>query len=323
MDAPAPLPLDEATAVAERIMDEVCRAVVGKRDVIRLILSGLMADGHVLLDDVPGVAKTLTARSIATAAGLDFARVQFTPDVLPADITGSLVLDLSTRLPEFRPGPVFTSLLLADEVNRAPAKTQAALLEAMQERQVTADGVTRALPRPFMVIATQNPIESEGTYPLPEAQLDRFLLRTTMGYPSQDDEVTMLQRRVERRTEEVKLDAVCDVATFKRLQHAVESIHVDQRLIEYCVALVRATRNEPELDVGCSPRGTLALVRLARAAALLAGRDYVGPDDVRALAIPALAHRVVLSDEAWARRMNPEDVVRRAVDRVPVPQATS
>ncbi len=316
------LSLEEASRVAETILDEVCRAVIGKREVVRLILAGLIADGHVLLDDVPGVAKTLTARSIARAAGLRFKRVQFTPDVLPADITGSLVLDLATHKPEFRPGPVFTDLLLADEVNRAPAKTQSALLEAMQERQVTADGVTHRLPEPFLVIATQNPIESEGTYPLPEAQLDRFLLRSTMGYPSEGDELTMLTTRIERRTEDVILEPVCDAATFIRVQRALEDVHIDRRLLEYCVALVRATRTEPQLEVGCSPRGTLALLKLTRAAALLAGRDFVGPDDIRSMAVPALAHRVLLSDDAWARRTNPEDIVRRAVDRVPVPQAT-
>jgi len=318
--APAPLPFADAAKVVTAILAEVCRAVVGKRDVVRLILAGLIADGHILLDDVPGVAKTLTARSIAAAAGLAFKRVQFTPDVLPADITGSLVLDLATQKPEFRPGPVFTDLLLADEVNRAPAKTQAALLEAMQERQVTVDGVAHALPRPFLVMATQNPIESEGTYPLPEAQLDRFLLRTTMGYPSEADEATMVADRLERRTDELALKGVCDAATFVALRRSLEDIHLDRRLLEYCVALVRATRAEAQLDVGSSPRGTLALVKLTRAAALLAGRDYVSPDDIRAMAVPALAHRVVLSDDAWARRADPEDVVRQAVDRVPVPQ---
>lgn len=319
VDDVAPLPFTEAARIVDAILDEVCRAVVGKRDVIRLILAGLIADGHILLDDVPGVAKTLTARSLATAAGLEFSRVQFTPDLLPADITGSLVLDLATRRPEFRPGPVFSELLLADEVNRAPAKTQAALLEAMQERQVTVDGVTHRLPRPFLVIATQNPIESEGTYALPEAQLDRFLLRTTMGYPAEDDELAMVAARVERRTEHVHLEPVCDAHTFVAIQQTLENIHVDHGLLAYCVALVRATRVEPRLQVGCSPRGTLALIRLARAAALLDGRDYVGPDDLRAMAIPALAHRVVLSDEAWARRMDPATVVRTAIDRVPVP----
>jgi MoxR-like ATPase len=316
------LPFEEAARVVEGILDEVSRAVVGKRDVVRLILAGLLADGHVLLDDVPGVAKTLTARSIAAAAGLGFSRVQFTPDVLPADITGSLVLDLATHRPEFRPGPVFTNLLLADEVNRAPAKTQAALLEAMQERQVTADGVTHPLPRPFLVIATQNPIESEGTYPLPEAQLDRFLLRTTMGYPGEDDEVTLLSDRIERRKDEVELRATCDADTFAAVQRSLEHIHVDRRLLGYSVALVRATRAEAQLAVGSSPRGTLALVKLTRAAALLAGREFVSPDDIRQMAVPALAHRVVLSDGAWARRVDPEDVVRRAVDSVSVPQGT-
>ena len=319
---PQTVSFEEAAEVVHRILDEVCRAVVGKRDVIQLILSGLIADGHVLLDDVPGVAKTLTARSIAAAAGLKFSRVQFTPDVLPADITGSLVLDLATQRPEFRPGPVFTDLLLADEVNRAPAKTQSALLEAMQERQVTVDGVAHRLPRPFLVIATQNPIESEGTYPLPEAQLDRFLLRTTMGYPSEEDEVTLLAQRIERRTDEVSLTPACDAATFLGVQRSLEEIHVDARLIAYCVALVRETRSEPQLDVGSSPRGTLALVKLARATALLGGRHYVGPDDVRRVAVPALAHRVVLSDDAWARRTDPVDVVRQAIDRVPTPRAT-
>ncbi len=321
LDASKALSLDRAAEVVVGILDEVCRAVVGKRDVVRMILAGLVADGHVLLDDVPGVAKTLTARSIATAAGLGFTRVQFTPDVLPADITGSLVLDVATQEPRFRKGPVFTNLLLADEVNRAPAKTQAALLEAMQERQVTADGVTRALPRPFLVIATQNPIESEGTYPLPEAQLDRFLLRTTMGYPSEGDEVALLAGRLERRTDEVTLDAVCDAETFTLVQSALEQVHVDRRLLGYCVSLVRATRSDPDLALGSSPRGTLALVKLTRALAVMEGRDYVAPDDVRRMAVPALAHRVVLSDDAWARRADPEAVVRRVVDGVPVPQA--
>jgi MoxR-like ATPase len=265
------------------------------------------------------VAKTLTARSIATAAGLRFARVQFTPDVLPSDITGSLVLDLSTHQPEFRPGPIFTELLLADEVNRSPAKTQAALLEAMQERQVTTDGVARRLPQPFLVVATQNPIESEGTYPLPEAQLDRFLIRTSMGYPAVDDEVTLLAQRVERGADEVTLRPACTASTFVAAQRSLEQVHIDRRLLEYCVGLVGATRDDRQLSVGASPRGSLALLKLGRAVAMLSGRDYVGPDDIRAIAVPALAHRVVLSDETWARGTSAEDVVRRAVDRVPTP----
>lgn len=318
-EAPA-VPFDRAVETVQAVLDEVCRVVLGKRDVIRVVVAGLVADGHVLLDDVPGVAKTLTARSIAAAAGLGFSRIQFTPDVMPADITGSLVLDVATGKPAFRPGPVFTDLLLADEVNRAPAKTQAALLEAMQERQVTADGVAHPLPRPFLVIATQNPIESEGTYSLPEAQLDRFLVRTTMGYPEEADEVAMLAARLERGTDELKLRAVCDPERFVGVQRALESVHVDPRLLEYCVALVRATRSEPQLDVGSSPRGTLALVKLGRAFALLDGRDHVGPDDIRSVAVPALAHRVVLNDDAWARRVDPRTVVGRALDRVPAPE---
>lgn len=309
----------EAAEIANRIIAEVSRAVVGKRDVLRLILAAMLADGHVLLDDLPGVAKTLTARSIATAAGMDFARVQFTPDLLPADITGSLILNPATHQPEFRPGPVFGDLLLADEINRSPAKTQAALLEAMQERQVTADGQARQLPKPFLVVATQNPIESEGTYPLPEAQLDRFLVRTSMGYPTNEDEVGLLVDRVERRVDDVELKPVCDAETFVALQRALEDIYVDRRLLEYSVALVAATRADGQLSVGSSPRGSLALVKLARAAALLDNRTYIGPDDIRALAVPALAHRVVLNDETWARGTPAEDIVWAAVNRVPAP----
>ncbi len=320
---PGALPFEEAAAVVEGILDEVCRAVVGKRDVIRLILAGLFADGHILLDDVPGVAKTLTARSIAAAAGLEFSRVQFTPDVLPADITGSLVLDLATHRPEFRPGPVFTNLLLADEVNRAPAKTQAALLEAMQERQVTADGTTHPLPRPFLVIATQNPIESEGTYPLPGGP--------ARPLPDPHDHGLSGRGRRDRHAGEP------GGAPHRRGGHPPD---LRRRHLRGGPALAGAHPRGPaphgilrgagagdaqpkrQLAVGSSPRGTLALVKLARAAALLAGREYVGPDDIRGMAVPALAHRVVLSDDAWARRANPEDVVRRAVDRVPVPQGT-
>ena len=246
-------------------------------------------------------------------------RVQFTPDLLPADITGSLVLDLESHRPEFRAGPIFTNVLLADEINRAPAKTQSALLEAMQERQVTTDGTSRHLTRPFLVIATQNPIESEGTYPLPEAQLDRFLVRTSMGYPATADEVEMLQARVERATDEVELQPVCDGERFLTAQAAVEHVYVHPRLLQMCVDLVTASRSDPDLEVGASPRGSLALVKLAHAVALLDGRDFVGPDDVRAVAVPALAHRVVLRDETWARGIPAAEIVRRVVDRVPAP----
>jgi MoxR-like ATPase len=304
---------------ARRILAEVEKAVIGKREVLELVLTGLLADGHVLLDDVPGVAKTLAARSFATAAGLDFSRLQFTPDVLPADITGATILDLSTNRPEFRRGPIFAQLVLADEVNRAPAKTQSALLEAMQERQVTADGVTHHLPNPFLVIATQNPIESEGTYPLPEAQLDRFVLRTTVGYPSSEDEVEILARRTARGRDTVELAPVVTPSDFRAMQDSLEQVHVETDLHRYAVALVTATREDGQLEVGASPRGSLALLKLARARAVLSGRDFVSPDDVRIIAVPALAHRVVLRAEAWARRVSADEVVARIVDTVPAP----
>jgi MoxR-like ATPase len=314
--------LDSAHDLCHAILDEVGRAVIGKRDVVTLVLGSMLVGGHVLLDDLPGVGKTLTARSLAQVCGLTFSRVQFTPDLLPTDITGSLVLDPATGRPEFRPGPVFANVLVADEVNRAPAKTQSALLEAMQEQQITVDGTSHRLPRPFVVIATQNPIESEGTYALPEAQLDRFLVCSPMGYPEGDDELTMLRNRLGRRTEETALDAVVDLATFRGIQRAVEQIHVDDSLLAYALALVTATRAEADLEVGASPRGSLALVALARAWALLWGRDHVGPDDLRTLAVPVLGHRVVLRDEAWVKGLSGADVVRRVIDQVPAPSWT-
>jgi MoxR-like ATPase len=308
-----------ATTAARRLLDEVEKAIVGKRDVLELVLAGLLADGHVLLDDVPGVAKTLMARSLAAAAGLDFSRVQFTPDLLPADITGATVLDLATSAPVFRPGPIFAQLVLADEVNRAPAKTQAALLEAMQERQVTADGDTHRLPSPFLVVATQNPIESEGTYALPEAQLDRFILRTTVGYPAEAEEVELLSRRLARRQDEVALEPVLNARTFVEMQASLEDVHIEPSLREYAVSMVTATRRSSQLEVGASPRGSLALLKLARARAVLAGRDFVTPDDIRSSAVPALAHRVVLRAEVWARQVPAEAVLREIIDTVPAP----
>lgn len=314
-----PITPTDAARLVQQLIDEVSKAIVGKRPVLELIVAGLLADGHVLLDDVPGVAKTLTARSIATAAGLSYSRVQFTPDVLPADITGAAVLDLATREATFRPGPIFASLVLADEINRAPAKTQAALLEAMQERQTTADGETHLLPRPFLVIATQNPIESEGTYPLPEAQLDRFILRTTIGLPERADELEILRRRLERQVDEVALSPVMDGDTFLAVQRSLEQVQVTAEMGEYVVDLVRATRSARELSVGASPRGTLAVLKLARARAVIAGRDFLTPDDVRAVAVPALAHRVVLSADSWARGVDPRRVVADAITGVPAP----
>jgi MoxR-like ATPase len=306
-------------APAEAILDELERAVVGKREALELVLLALLADGHVLLEDVPGVAKTLIARSFAAATGLRFARVQFTPDLLPSDVTGSSVFDQRAATFAFRPGPVFCNLLLGDEINRAPPKTQAALLEAMEERQVTADDGTHPLERPFLVLATQNPIEYEGTYPLPEAQLDRFLVRLRVGYPGADDEWRMLDARARRGTDAVALRAVVDRDGLLTLQAAVERVHVGESVGRYMVALVTATRESADVEVGASPRGTLALLRLSRARAAVEGRDFVTPDDVKAVAVPALAHRLVLRPELWVRRVDADDVVRRVLDGVPAP----
>jgi MoxR-like ATPase len=311
--------LTELAARARGVLDEIERAVVGKRDRLELVLAGMLADGHVLLEDVPGLAKTLTARSFATVTGLRFARVQFTPDLLPSDVTGSSIWNQRDAAFEFRPGPLFANILLADEINRAPPKTQAALLEAMQERQVSIDGVTHALEPPFLVLATQNPIEYEGTYPLPEAQLDRFVLRTGFGYPSADDEWEMLERRLDRQADEVELRRVVDRETLLEMQRAVETVHVDESVGRYVVTLVGATRESPSVSVGASPRGSLALLKLARCRAALAGRDFVTPDDVKNVAVPALAHRLVLRPELWVQGRSGEDVVRDVLEEVPTP----
>ena len=311
--------LEEVAERASAVLDEVERAVVGKRDRLELVLAGLLADGNVLLEDVPGLAKTLTARSFAEVTGLRFARVQFTPDLLPSDVTGSSIWNQRDAEFEFRAGPIFTNILLADEINRAPPKTQAALLEAMQERQVSIDGETRPLEPPFLVLATQNPIEYEGTYPLPEAQLDRFLLRAGFGYPSADAEWEMLARRLERRVDEVELRPVIDRETLLEMQQSIEAVHVDESIGRYVVELVGATRESPSVSVGSSPRGSLALVKLSRCRAALAGRDFVTPDDVKNVAIPALAHRLVLRPELWVQRRTGADVVQEVLDQVPTP----
>jgi MoxR-like ATPase len=311
--------IEELTVQAERILAEVERAVVGKREALELALLGLLADGHVLIEDFPGLAKTLIARSFARVTGLEFARIQFTPDLMPADITGSSIYNQQRGDFEFRPGPIFANLLLGDEINRAPPKTQAALLEAMQERQVTIEGHTHVLEPPFLVLATQNPIEYEGTYPLPEAQLDRFVLRMGVGYPSRDDEREMLERRLERAVEEVELERVVDRQTLVEMQRAVEQVHVEESLGYYIVDLVAATRGASGVQVGASPRGSLALLKLSRCRAALSGRDYVTPDDVKAVAVPALAHRLALKPELWVERLRSDDIVRELLDQVPTP----
>jgi MoxR-like ATPase len=313
--------LEEVGRLSNRVLDEVEKAVVGKRDALELLMLGLLADGHVLIEDYPGLAKTLMARSFASATSLDFSRIQFTPDLMPSDVTGSSVYNQRESEFDFRAGPIFANLLLADEINRAPPKTQAALLEAMQERQVTTEGETRLLGRPFLVLATQNPIEYEGTYPLPEAQLDRFLLRMSVGYPSREDEWQVLADRAERRRDEVVLDAVVDRETMLRMQAACEEVYVSEPVGLYMVDIVAATRGAQSVQVGASPRGSLALLKLARCRAALDGRDYVTPDDVKSIAVPALAHRLTLRPELWVQRVSAEDIVRERLQAVPTPAA--
>ena len=311
--------ITDVAARSSQVLDEVERIVVGKRHALRLVWVGLLGDGHILIEDVPGLAKTVIARSFAQVTGLGFARVQFTPDLVPADITGSSIFDPRSGELRFHPGPVFTNLLLGDEINRAPPKTQAALLEAMQERQVTTDGATRPLPDPFLVIATQNPLEFEGTYPLPEAQLDRFLLRLRLGYPARDDEVAILRNRMARRAEAITLDRVVDAATVVEMQRALEDVHVDDSITAYIVDLVGATRRRPEVEVGASPRASLALLTASRAHAAVAGRDFVVPDDVKAIAVAAVAHRITLRPDQWIRGNRTDDVVARCLAEVPAP----
>ncbi|GAA1371475.1 MoxR family ATPase [Luteococcus sanguinis] len=311
----------EAAGLAQRVLDAVDGALVGRRAQMELVLAAVLAGGHVLVEDLPGLGKTLAARSLAQAIGLKFTRAQFTPDLLPSDLTGSFVYNRSTGEFTFREGPVFTGLLLADEINRTPPKTQAALLEAMQEGQVSVEGQTFALPRPFHVIATANPIEHEGTYRLPEAQLDRFLLRLAFGLPEHADEVEMVRRRVERRQAEQSVETVLDAERLLALQASVETVYVSEAIQQYAVDLVRATREHQSALVGASPRGSLALVTCGRAVALLRGRDHVVPEDLKELAVPALAHRITLRPELWLGDETPAQVVRAALASVPVPDA--
>ena len=312
---------DELARQADRILDEVERAVVGKREALELVLLGILADGHVLIEDFPGLAKTLTARAFAQVTSIGFTRVQFTPDLMPSDVTGSSIYNQREGDFEFRPGPIFTNLLLADEINRAPPKTQAALLEAMQERQVTIEGSTHLLAPPFLVLATQNPIEYEGTYPLPEAQLDRFMLRIGVGYPEREDEWEVLERRLERSVDEVELEPMVSRDELIEMQRALEQVHVDRSVGLYMVDLVAATRDAPGVQVGASPRGSLALLKLSRGHAALRGRDYVTPEDVKAVAVPALGHRLSLRPELWVQRLRPDDIVAELLGRVPTPKA--
>jgi MoxR-like ATPase len=309
----------QAARVCAAILDEIERSVVGRRRSLELVLIGILAGGHVLLEDLPGLGKTLIARSFARVLGLDFARIQFTPDLLPSDVIGATLYDQRSAEMIFRPGPVFTQLLLADEINRTPPKTQAALLEAMGEGQVSVDGNTRRLPQPFIVLATDNPIEYEGTYELPEAQLDRFLMRLRLGYISVGDETAMLRRRVDRAADYIELRPVTSPEGVLAMRKSLEQVEITADLLDYVVAIITATRRDPQIQVGASPRGGLALVQLARGQALLNQRDYVVPDDIKQVAVPALAHRITLRPELWVRQVSSDAVMTKLLSAVPTP----
>jgi MoxR-like ATPase len=302
------------------ILEEVSKVIVGKRNVLENLMLAILSDGHVLIEDYPGLAKTLMAKSFASAMSLRFKRIQFTPDLLPADVTGTYVLNRKTSDFELRKGPIFTNILLADEVNRAPPRTQSALLEAMQEKQVTIENETLKLEKPFIVLATQNPIEYEGTYPLPEAQLDRFLVKLSIGYPSAEEEVQILERRNQRKTDEVSIEKVASLDQLLQMQKAIEDVHIDQAIERYIVEVVRATRSHQDVEVGASPRGSLAIMRLSKTKAWLNGRDYVIPDDVKTVTVPALSHRLILKPEQWLKGGKTAAIVEELLRIIAVPK---
>ncbi len=306
--------------IGSDLLDAVETVIVGKRPVLERVLWAILGDGHLLIEDVPGLAKTLIAKSFAASLGLSFRRIQFTPDLLPADITGTYVFDRKSGDFVLRRGPVFTNVLLADEINRAPPKTQSALLEAMQERQATLEGETFQLDRPFFVVATQNPIEHEGTYPLPEAQVDRFLLKIDVGYPTREQEIEVLERRRKRRADDATIEPVTTPDEIRGLQAAIEGVHVEPAIEGYMVDIVAATRTHTQVDVGASPRGSLALLKVSRARAAIAGRDFVTPDDVKAAAMPALTHRIILKPDPWIRGVRTSSILADVLSQVPVPK---
>ena len=312
--------MTEVQSVTDALIENVERVIIGKRDVIELVAIGLLSQGHMLIEDVPGVGKTMLARALSKSLGCTFRRIQFTPDMLPSDVTGVSIFNQKTREFEFRPGPIIAQIVLTDEINRATPKTQASLLEAMEELQVTVDGVTRPLPRPFLVLATQNPIEYEGTFPLPEAQLDRFLMRVRLGYPNQDDEVAILdaQQFVHPLT---KIEQVVGVEALVTAQEKLKEVYVDPLVKRYIVDIITQTRRHPDIYLGASPRGSLALYRTGQARAAMQGRDYVLPDDVKALATPTLAHRLIVSPSARLRDVTGETVTREILSTLPVPGA--
>jgi len=309
----------KVSELSRKIIGEVERAIVGKRDLLETIMAAVLAGGHILLEDYPGLGKTLIARSFASALGLDFKRIQFTPDLLPGDITGGYIFNRSRNKFEMRQGPVFTNILLADEINRASPKTQSALLEAMQEGQVTLEGETLKLPDPFIVLATQNPIEYEGTFPLPEAQLDRFMVKLAVGYPTLEEEKEILQRRRKRKQDDLALTQVIKPKQLFEMRAALEEVHVDRDLEGYISALVHATRTDRRVSVGASPRGSLAFLKMARAHAVLARRDFILPDDVKRFAVPVLSHRLLLQPEYWMSQQINGDVIRDVLNSTPVP----
>ncbi|OYT59562.1 magnesium chelatase [Euryarchaeota archaeon ex4484_178] len=304
----------------EKIIEEVKKVIVGKDEVLKQVLYTILAGGHILFEDNPGLAKTLVVKSFAQVLGCEFKRVQFTPDLLPSDITGAYVFDRRSGEFKLLKGPVFTNILLADEINRSPPKTQAALLEAMQEKQVTIEGETYKLEEPFVVIATQNPIEYEGTYPLPEAQLDRFLVKLSIGYPSKKDEIEILKRRISWKKDEIELNKIVSKEELLKLKEKVEDIYIDDDILDYIVRIVRATRDHVQVEVGASPRGSIAIMKLSRARAIVYGRDYVVPDDVKATARIALVHRIILKPEPWIRGVRPKDILEEVLKKVPVPK---
>ncbi len=310
----------EAGQVCQQVVGQVRKVIVGKEPVLEKVMLAVLSNSHILFEDYPGLAKTLLARSFAMSMGCGFSRIQFTPDLLPADITGTYIYNVKNGEFELRKGPIFTNILLADEINRAPPKTQAALLEAMQERQATMDGKTHVLDDPFIVIATQNPIEYEGVYPLPEAQLDRFLVKLALGYPNRAEEVEIMKRRMARAREEVQLEPVVDTKTILELQRKVEEIHVDDDVLGYVADIVQSTRSQRQVEIGASPRGSLAIFKLARARAVYHGRDFVIPDDVKEVAAPALVHRMIMKAESWVKGTDPQAVVDEVLKTVPVPR---
>ena len=310
----------DAAETCQQVVNQVKKVIVGKEQVLEKVMLAVLSNSHILFEDYPGLAKTLMARSFAMSMGCEFSRVQFTPDLLPADITGTYIYNVKTSDFELRRGPVFTNVLLADEINRAPPKTQAALLEAMQERQVTLDGRTHAINDPFIVIATQNPIEYEGVYPLPEAQLDRFLVRLQLGYPNRAEEIEILKRRMARAQEDIQLEPAANSETIIALQKTVEGIHVDEDVLGYVTDIVEATRAQRQVEVGASPRGSLAIFKLARARAVFHGRDYVIPDDVKEVAAPALVHRMIMKAESWVKGVDPHHLIDEILKTIPVPK---